>query len=158
MRIRTHQAQTIRNQPWNAGFEMRGRILAGVLTAAAIITMQDTAVAGRIYQWADSSGQPHYSDKPPAGAHTVVRETAGYYRGPVHEPAQGLRQGELGVLEHRSQQQHQRRRERLQQRRAESARRSEQQQYCHSLREGMRNARDHSRRKHHAGELRRNCW
>ena len=137
---------------------MRERVLAGVLTAAAIVTMQDTAVAGRIYRWTDSSGQPHYSDKPPAVAHTMVRESAGDYRGPVHEPAQGLRPGELHALEHRSQQQHQRRRERLQQRRAESARKSKQQQYCRSLREGMRNARDHSRRKYHAGELRRNCW
>ena len=88
----------------------------------------------------------------------MVRETASDYRGPVHKQAQGLRQGEVRALERRSQQQHQRRHELLQQRRAESARKSEQQQYCRSLREGMRNARDHSRRKYHAGALRRNCW
>jgi hypothetical protein len=88
----------------------------------------------------------------------VVPGIAGDSRCPVREQAPGLRQGEVRALEHHSQQQDQRRRERLQQRRAESARRSEQQQYCHSLREGMRNTRDHSRRKHHAGELRRNCW
>ena len=120
--------------------------------------MQDTAVAGRIYRWADSGGQPHYSDRPPSGAHTVVRETAGVSRSPLREQGPGLRPGEVRALEHHSQQLEQRRRERLEQRRAESARRSELQQYCRSLREGMRNARDHSRRKHHAGELRRNCW
>ena len=88
----------------------------------------------------------------------MVREIAREYRSPAHEQAQGLRQGELRALEHRSQQQDQRRRERLQQRRAESARRSELQQYCRSLREGMRNARDHSRRKDLASKLRRDCW
>jgi hypothetical protein len=88
----------------------------------------------------------------------VVPGIAGDSRCPVREQAPGLRQGEVRALEHHSQQQDQRRRERLQQRRAESARRSEQHQYCRSLREGMRNTRDHSRRKHHAGELRRNCW
>jgi hypothetical protein len=137
---------------------MRERVLAGVLTAAAIIAMQDTAVAGRIYRWADSDGQAHYSDRPPSGAHTVVREIAGGLRNPVRGQGPGLRPGEVRALEHHLQQQEHRRQERLQQRRAESASRSEQQQYCRNLREGMRNARDHSRRKHLAGKLRRDCW
>lgn len=137
---------------------MRKYLLAGVLTAAAIVTTRDTVMAGSIHQWIDSSGRPHYSDRPPSKLHILVRETAGRAQGPVPVKGQGLRQGELRALEQHAQQQDQRRRERLQQHRAESARRSEQQQYCDSLREGMRNTRNHSRRKHHAGELRRHCW
>ena len=137
---------------------MREYLRAGVLTAAAIVVMQDTAVAESIYRWADSSGRPHYSDRPPSELHTVVRGTAGRAQGTVPVKGQGLRHGELRALEQHAQQQDQRRRERLQQRRAASARISEQQQYCRSLREAMRNTRDHSRRKHHAGELRRHCW
>ena len=88
----------------------------------------------------------------------MVRETAGGSRSPLREQGPGLRPGEVRALEHHSQQREQRRRERLEQRRAESARRSEQQQYCRNLRDDMHSTRDHSRRKHLAGKLRRDCW
>ena len=122
----------------------------------AILVMYGTVMAGTIYRWTDTDGQPHFSDTPPPGHSTVLHESITRRETTRRRP--GLRHGErriLGLLEQEAERKRQSRKSNSQR---NDQRRLELQRSCGEMRKRLRDSRDHTLRKHYASELRKHCW
>ena len=128
--------------------------VAGVTVMA--LALEGEATAGNIYHWTGEDGLPHFSDTAPPDQGTVIPKS--YSHRQAAADSQGLRHGERRLLERVMQEAVEKRRARESLEHQADQRRAEQVLFCQKMRAKLRETRQHGRRKHLTGELRKYCW
>jgi hypothetical protein len=116
-----------------------------------------SARAGQVWQWVDDQGRQQFSDTRPAMTARRLQALDLPDR-PAHEPAGGLRPGEVRRL-HAIEQRDARRRRAVTSERERSDRlQATHRATCRETRDRWRSTRDRNRRKEYSNYLRVNCW